>query len=368
VIDEAWQEFVLDDETKMILEMVHELAQRELAPDAAAVDRAGMLPATRLRTLAEQGLLAIALPESAGGAGAGLLAACLAIDTLARACPATAFVTSQIALGVAWPLATAGGAAGLQLAAQIASGQLLAVPATEEPERAAHSRTTRAHALDDGWHVVGHKCSVVEASRAQLLLVVASDGGEHALYPVAAAASTVRSEDLLGLRGAGMGVVAIDASSAGPRLAGADDLLGPSRLGLAAVCTGIASAALVAARAHARARVQFGEPIGHFGAVANMLGESALETLAARALIVQVARLYDAGHPAPARAHGALRYATQVALAAADRAVQVHGGGGFCRDYPVERLYRDAQQAALELGGALDAGARFASAYLALQS
>lgn len=346
----------LGDEQTMILEMAAEFAERELATGAVAADRGGALADGLLANLAEQGLLAIALPEDAGGAGVGLLAALLATEQLARRCPSAAYASSQLALGVALPLAAYGGEAGVALAGEVAMGERAAALAIADGEPAATL---------EGGALAGVKRGAVGCGELALALV--SAGG--ALVTAEAGSFTAgEADDRLGLRAATSRTITL-AGPAGLTLAlpagGLDEALAPARLGLAAVAVGVAAAAREAATRHAQEREQFGVPIARFGAVGDHLGSSLIEERAARAMLVEAARAHEAGQPIALAANAALSFASRIALAAADRGVQVHGGGGFCRDYPAERHYRDAQQCALELGGEVRARKAVADLLLA---
>ncbi len=351
----------LTDEERMIQEMARELAQRELAEDAARADREGRLPAERIAQLAESGLFGIALPAEAGGAGAGLAAACLAIEELAVGCPATAYLLAQQSLCGAWVCWAHGNEVLRErlVPALIEGGEILAPALGERGDQAlARLPAVVARAEGPSRRLTGSKAPVPFGAYATHVLVAAREGDAlfACVIPRPASLSPV-DLDPLGLRATRPQAFALDDARADPAHAlGIDSptalaaALAPFRLGLAMVALGVAQAALAVARKHVGERRQFGQPIARFGAVSAMLADSEIERLAARAFVLETARAIDAGEPSRLAAAAAKRLATGAALRAADRAIQVHGGYGYCRDYGVERHYRDAQQLELELG------------------
>ncbi len=357
----------LSEEQQMIRDMVREFAERELAPEADRIDRSEEFPKSAIDKAAELGLLGIPIAEEYGGAGCDLVAFCLAIEELGRACASTAYtILVHTALGT-WPV---GQAADPQLRQELlprlASGQLLGTLALSEPQSDGDptSIQTRATSNGGGWLLEGDKSFVSNGSRAGLILVGARTGDEHDsidLFVVETEGQTgievTEKINQMGFRGADTVHLSFRGCRAETRLTndqrGSEaikDVLSTARLGMAALAVGISQAAFERSVRHASERQQFGRAISKFQAVSNMIAEMATDIAAARCLVLIAARLQDSGEPARQETAMAKLFAAEAAMRVTHKAVQIHGGYGFTRDYVVERLYREAKLTEIDMG------------------
>ncbi len=351
----------------MIREMVREFAHRELAPKASEIDKSGNFPSDALVKAAELGLMGIPISEEDGGAGSDLVAFCLAIEELAGACASTAYtILVHTALG-AWPVHhCTDKALRDQLLPALASGELLGALALSEAEAGSDAAAiqTLAQGGPDAWSLTGDKAFVSNGSRAGLLVVAARTGedkdaiGLFAVRTADAEGLTVTEHvNQMGVRGADTVHLTLRGCRAAGRLTGPEqgfeqikDLLTTARLGMAALAIGVAQAAFDRSVRHASERQQFGKPIARFQAVSNMIAEMATDIAASRSLVLSAARLQDAGQVARQETAMAKLFAAQAAMRVTHKAIQIHGGYGYIRDYVVERHYREAKLTEIDMG------------------
>jgi alkylation response protein AidB-like acyl-CoA dehydrogenase len=324
-------------------------------PAAAAWDAAGRVAAPALREAAELGVFGLAAGEAVGGLDADTQAQVAVWEELAAGEPGLAMLAVQHAAAVA---ALQPGHADRGLLRELATGKQLATWAVVEdadhPDAA--GTQTRAEHTPEGWRLHGRKVLVLGGDVAHLAVVTATVDGELSAFVVSLAAAGVRRtrlETALGLRGAGVAQVALDGALASVRLpvavAGYLDLV---RLGAAAVAVGAAREALRVAARYASEREQFGKPIATLQPIQWQIANSAVELDAARVLVQRAAWLVVRGRPAGRAIAMAKAASNEAACRITDRALQVHGGYGFTRDYPIEKLYRDAATLAVLHGAA----------------
>jgi alkylation response protein AidB-like acyl-CoA dehydrogenase len=356
----------LDDDQRLIQESVRRFAEAELAPHAYAWDKAAALPAQVFAGLAELGLTGMWVGPELGGTGLGWRAAVLALEELARGDASVA--VRLLEHGAQCLPALALGEGAHALAAGLSSGEVIAAWAHAEPEGGElGGLATVAERTASGWRLVGHKSSVLAAPAASRLVISARVEGAPGLFVVPAGAAGLTASPLpgrLGLRGAGAVHLSLDGVelaedarlSLGPDPSRAlSSLLVRASVGAAAISVGVGRAALEAARGYALERRQFGKPIAELQAIQWKLADAAMELDAARLLVAHAAGLADADDGAAssslvAAAAKARVFASESAVRAAMQAVQVFGGNGFVREYPVERLLRDAKVLELEGG------------------
>lgn len=335
-------DFELSEDQSLVLESVKKLAL-ELKKTTAEREARAQLDEATQRALQELGLYGLTAPVEAGGSGLPLTTGCLVIEALARHDPA-----------VAWGLAVhLYGATPLFLAAGAPLDPLLEAPATLalfEADRLHPERvTTRAEAIGANFQLHGHKPWVtVGAQNAPVwVLAMAPDG--LSIFRVEAEAPGLARRPIptpLGLRGAGFVHLDLEGAPAqrvGQALGGG---LGPHlehyRLGMAAVAVGLGRASLEEARAYALDRRQFNQPIADFQAIQWMLADLATENDGARLLTLSAAGRVESGASNEGRAARAKVRAVEAAIQAAMKAIQIFGGNGYVREYPVERQLRDA--------------------------
>ena len=349
-------DFQPTEDQQLIQRTAREFADRVLAPNAAARDVSGEFPLRELRELARLGLLGIAVPEALGGSGAGMIAYSLAMQELARGDAAVAVATSVTNM-VAELIASHGSSA---LAAhwvpRILDGELVCGAfALSEPDVGSDPVAMRTTAIrtPTGWRLSGTKQWTTSGDHAGCMVVwaVTEPGAGHQgitafVVPGKAAGLTVaRLEDKLGLHGSSTAQLVFDNVELG-----ADAVLGQVGGGFALAMIaldggriGIARGALEAALRYAGERRPFGEPIIKHQAIANMLADAATWLDAATLMTLRAAERKQTKQPFSQQAAMAKLFATERAWQICDIALQVHGGYGYVRDFPVERALRDVR-------------------------
>jgi len=350
------------DEQLMIAKAARELANRRLRPTAAERDRTGRFPLEELAELAELGLLAMKVPVADGGSGTDNVGYVLAMQAIAEACASTAVIlaSSNLASKILSDHATpAQKQRWLRPYAEGALGP--ASFALSEPGCGsdAAALTTAARATGDGFSLTGQKLWITAGAHAGIHVVFArTDGpGPEGISCFVVERGTPglevgKEEDKMGQRSSGTVALAFDDCRIpadhliGRRGAGytiALSALGAGRVGIAALSLGLAEAALAATLAYARERRAFGKALTEFQNTQFVLADSRTELDAAWLLTLRAARLLDDGDKAAAETSMAKLFASEACGRVVDRAVQLHGGNGYSREYDVERIYRDAR-------------------------
>ncbi|MDW5325874.1 acyl-CoA dehydrogenase family protein [Plantactinospora sp. KLBMP9567] len=348
------------DEAYELLDLVTELADRELAPRVVDFERRGVFPRELLRTLGRAGLLGLPYPEEYGGAAQPYEVYLQVLEVLASRWLAVAEAVSVHTLSC-YPVATYGGEQVRKLLPDMIGGELLGAYCLSEPQGGsdAAALTTRARRDGDDYLVSGTKAWITHAGNADFYNIFCRTGGPGArgiscLLADAGTAGIVPQtpERTMGLRSSPIAQIAFDdARVPADRLVGAEgegfrialSALDSGRLGIAACAVGLAQAALDYAVDYARQREQFGQPIIDFQGLGFLLADLATQVSAARALTLAAARLRDAGRPYSTEAAKAKLFATDTAMRVTTDAVQVLGGAGYVADHPVERYMREAK-------------------------
>ena len=349
------------EEAGELLALAREIAAAELAPRAAAAEEEARFPREELRVLGQAGLLSLPFPEELGGGGQPYEVYLQVLEELARSWLAVGISVSVHALAC-FPLATAGTEEQVaEWLPWMLSGETLGAYCLSEQHSGsdAAALTTRAVREGDGYRVSGSKAWITHGGVADFysVMVRTSDDGARGIScllipgdaPGLSSAEPERKMGANSSRTAGVHLdgVHVDAGRLigreGQGFALALAALDAGRLGIAACAVGLAQAALDAAVAYAGQREQFGRPIGEFQGVAFGLADMAAGVAAARALYLDAARLRDAGLPFGSQAAMAKLVATDTAMRVTTQAIQVHGGYGYTRDFPVERYFREAK-------------------------
>ena len=353
----------LDDAQQMVVDTARQFAARVLAPRAARLDIEGGFPRESLREAAELGLLGINVPEALGGVEAGAVAYALAVVELGRVCASTT-VAMTVSNMVAEVVAKFGTPAQRELhVPRLCSGEY-AVGGFALSEAGAGSdpagMRTRARKTDKGWLLSGQKLWITSGTDAGLFVVWArtqdlpGSAGITAFLVPGDAPGVVRGkpEHKLGQHGSTTTALEFNDVELGD-----DALLGEEgrgfrvammaldggRIGIAALALGCGLAATDFARDYALERQQFGQAIAGFQAIQWMLADSATELDAARLLLLRAAWLKEQGKNFTTEASMAKLMASERGHAACDRAIQILGGYGYSREYPVERFLRDVR-------------------------
>ncbi len=354
--------FALTEEQLIIATTARTFATWRLAGGAAQRDRDGTFPTAELHGLGDLGLLSMKVPVDEGGAGTDNVGYALAMEAIAESCASTAVVLASSNLA-AKILSLHGSAAQKQrwLRPYVEGKLGPASFALSEPGCGsdAAALTTSARCASDGWVLSGSKMWITSGAHAGLHLVFArTDGpGSGGISCFAVERGTPglvvgREEDKMGQRASGTVALHFDdcrlphdhlIGERGGGYAIALSALGAGRIGIAALSIGIAEAALAAGLAYGRERHAFGRPLTDFQNSQFVLADSRSELDAAWLLTLRAARLLDAGDKAAAETSMAKLFASEACGRVVDRMLQLHGGAGYSREYPIERLYRDAR-------------------------
>jgi butyryl-CoA dehydrogenase len=356
-------DFELTDEQQLIRDAVREFAETEVTPIAAELDRDHRFPYELLPKLAEMNLMGMPYPEKAGGAGADYVSYVIAIEEISRACASTGIIISAHTSLATWPIFKFGTEAQKdQYLQDMASGRRLGAFALTEPGAGtdAGAGTATATLRADGYALNGSKMFITNAPFADVYVVFAKTDPERGARGMSAfivekdtpGFSVGEAEHKLGIRGSSTPPIYFADCRIGKEalLGGEGDgfkiamqTLDGGRIGVSAQALGIAQAALDAAIAYAKERVQFGKPIATLQAIQWMIADMALEVDAARLLVYRAASCVDNGRPYSTEGAMAKLFASETATRVAGKAIQIHGGYGYTESYPVERNYRDAK-------------------------
>ena len=362
-------DFALTEEQLLIRETARAFCDREIAPHAREWDRNERMDLGVVAKLAEVGFLGCALPEEYGGMGLDTISYCLVMEELGRADSSVRGIVS-VNNGLAGKTIAKWGTSEqkAEWLPRMCTGEALGCYGLTEPGSGSDpaSLITRAERDGDGWVINGSKIFITLGSWAGVCLVFARTGGEGPrgitcfLVPTATEGfSAVKIDGKLGLRAQDTaelfldGVRVPDGARLGDEGAGfkvAMSALDNGRISLAAGSVGIAQGCVDACLTYAAERKQFGRPIATFQLVQELIADTAVETEAARMLAWRAAFLADAGEPYTLAASQAKYYASEVAVRAANAAVQVHGGYGYIDEFPVQKYLRDARVSTLYEG------------------
>jgi alkylation response protein AidB-like acyl-CoA dehydrogenase len=355
-------DFNLTEEQQALREHVKAFARAEIAPHAAEWDEKESFPLDLIRTLGKLGYMGCTFPEDLGGAGLDYVSYCLVVEELGRVDPSVALIVAAHTSLCSNHLYRFGSDEQKQrYLPRLASGEWIGCWALTESSAgsdAGAARTTAAR-KDGGWVLDGSKIFCTNAQYAQLAIVLAVT--DRARQPHGMSAFLVessapgfavgRKERKLGMRASATSEIVLSGCRvADAQLLGRENeafvdtlrLLDGGRISIAALSVGLAQGALDAALAYSKQRRQFGKPIAQFQAIRHKLADLATEVEAARLLTFQAAAAYGAGKKATRLSSMAKLFASEAAIRVSREAVQIHGGNGFMKDYPVEKFYRDA--------------------------
>ncbi|MEK9663137.1 MAG: acyl-CoA dehydrogenase family protein [Candidatus Nanopelagicales bacterium] len=348
-------------EARALLELTREIADAELAPVAAAYEEAGEFPRDLLRTLGRAGLLSLPFPERFGGGEQPYEVYLAVLEELSRRWLSVGISVSVHVLAT-YAMASAGDEDQQQSwMPWMLDGDRLGAYCLSEPQSGSDAAALQTRAVRDGddYVITGTKSWITHGGVADFYSVMTrtSDDDHRGitclLVPAdAPGLSFGEPERKMGATASRTAQVLLDgvrvpvSYRVGAEGAGfpiALSALDSGRLGIAACAVGLAQAALEAATSYATERRQFGRPIGDFQGISFMLADMATKVAAARALYREAARLRDAGLPFSTQAAMAKLFSTDTAMSVTTDAIQIHGGYGYTRDFPVERFFREAK-------------------------
>jgi alkylation response protein AidB-like acyl-CoA dehydrogenase len=353
------------EERSLFKEMLRAFVAQEVAPAAARTDREERFPAELFSKMGKLGIMGIAVPKKYGGAGADFFSAALAMETLAYGCASTALSYGAHAFLCTQNLYTfADERQRRRFLPSLCSGEQLGAFALTEPGAGsdAGSLATTAERKGDHYRLTGTKMFITNASVAGLFLVFARTAHDQiTLFAVERGADGItvgRPMEKLGMRGSPTSEVIFQqvVVPGENRLGGEGEgtlqlkkALDMERAVFSALPVGIAQAALDAALVYAKQRMQFDRPISQFQLIQEMLAEMATEIEAARLLTYQAATLLDEGAEITRSASFAKLFGAEMVMRVTLKAIQIFGGYGYMREFPVERFMRDAKL--ISIGG-----------------
>ena len=355
-------DFALTDEQREIQALAREVAREEIEPNAAEWDREHRFPKELYGRLAELGLMGVCVPEEYGGAGADFVSYVLVLEELSRADAGVGVTVAVHTSAATLPILMFGtDEQKARFVPPLARGEGIGAFALTEPDSGSDAGALRTRAERDGeeWVIGGRKQWITNGGLGGTILLFARTdpdtpgaGGVSAFVVDSDAVQTAQSGEKMGLHSS----VTVDLTLDAVRV-GADRLLDEEgkgftvamatldggRIGIAAQALGIAQAAYDAARTYALERRQFGKRIGEFQAIQWKLADMSTQIDAARMLVYRAAWLKHQGLPHTEEGAKAKLFASEVARRQTGEAIQVLGGYGYTKEFPVERYYRDAK-------------------------
>lgn len=356
-------EFKLTEEHIMLRQTVRDFAERELAPTVRERDAQEAFPTEQVKKMGELGFMGIQVDPRYGGGGMDTIAYAILIEELSRVDASAGVICSVNNSLVCYGLEKFGNEAQKQkYLVPLARGEKLGAFCLSEPAAGSDASSLKTTAVRDGdfWVINGTKNFISNGGHADVYIVFATENpsaGYRGVRCIIVERDTPgfrvgKKEKKLGIRSSDTVSLVFDncrvpvenlmgEPEKGFRIA--LTILDCGRIGIAAQAVGIATGAFEHAVRYAKERQQFGRPIAQFQAIQFMLAEMDVRIQASRLLTYHAAWLKDTGQPYEAAASRAKLYASETAMFCADRAVQIHGGYGYIKDYPVERFLRDAK-------------------------
>ena len=352
----------LTEDERLFRDSVYEFADREIRPLVREMDEHAKIPRGLLDKLFQLGVMGIEIPETYGGAGAGFFHSVLAVEALSRVDPSIGvLVDVQNTLVINALVRWGSDDAKRRYLPKLASNVIGAYALSEAGSGSdAFAMATRARERGGDWTITGRKLWITNGNEADLFIVFANANPEAGyrgitafLVERGAEGFTVgKKEDKLGIRASSTCELVFEEcrvpranvlGEVGKGYKVAIETLNEGRIGIGAQMVGLAQGAIDHTIKYTRDRKQFGAAIADFQAVRHQLARAATELEAARLLVYNAARLHDAGLPFLSEAAMCKIFSSEVAERVTSLAVNLHGGNGFVKEYPVEKLYRDAK-------------------------
>ena len=355
--------YQLNEEQKMIRAMVRDFAREELLPLAARRDATGEFPGESLKKMGELGLMGMNVPAEYHGAGVDTVSYSLALQEIAYACASTAVIMSVHNSVACGPIYLFGSEYLKETFLKpLAAGEMLGSFALTEPNAGSDPAGQQAKAVKQkrGYTINGTKTFITSGKNSNLTVVTAYTDKEKKHRGISAFVvekgtpgfMVGREEDKMGLRASDTVELVFDdchvpeenlLGNEGDGFIIAMSSLDGGRIGIASQSVGLAQACLDATIGYARERVQFGRPISRFQGIRWMIADMATQIEAARLLTFNAAAMKDRGENFTSAASMAKVFASEMANKVAYQALQIHGGYGYIKEFPVERYYRDAR-------------------------
>lgn len=363
-------DFQLTEEQRMIKEMVRDFAEKEIAPRAEEIDASDEFPQDIFKRMGELGILGIPFAEAYGGSGGDYLSLLIAMEEIARLSGSVAIILDAQTSLCCEPIYLFGTEAQKKkYLPGLLSGDKIGAFGLTEPHAGSDAGATRTRAVRDGdqWVINGEKIFITNGSLADVLVVTARtdpDQGSHGISSFIIEKGTPgfqtgRDEKKMGLKGSVTSQLFFEncriplANLLGKENEGFKQFLATldaGRLAISAMAVGLAQGAFDKSVAYAKERQQFGQPIAKFQAIQWMIAEMATDIAAARLMVDRAAWLKTQGTRFTQEAAMAKFFATEASERVCYKAIQIHGGYGYTRDYAVERMYRDQRLCAIGEG------------------
>jgi alkylation response protein AidB-like acyl-CoA dehydrogenase len=356
-------DYLFNDEQKMVKELAHKIAEEKIRPVAAIYDQTQDYPWEIIKVIADAGLFGLFIPEDYGGMSVGVLNLCIATEEMSRACGGIAVCYAASALGT-FPIVLFGNEEQKKkYLPDLASGKKVAAFAVTEPEAGSDASAIKTTAKKEGEHYVlnGLKHFITNGGDAETYVVIAmtdknkgARGASAFIVEKGMPGFTFgKKEDKFGIRASSTSeLIFTDCKVPKENLLSREGMgfivtmktFDMSRPGVAAQAVGIAQGALELAVKYAKERHQFGKAISSFQGIQWMIADMATEVEASRALVYAAARMVDAGIKDVGKESAmAKMYASDTAMKVTVDALQIFGGYGYMKDYPIEKYVRDAK-------------------------
>ncbi len=350
-------------EQEMIRTMASEFAEKEIKPLAALIDETGEFPWQTIKKMAKLNLMGLPIPKELGGAGVDTVSYAMAVEEIAKRCASTAVIMSVHTSVGTYPIYLFGTKEQKQkFVPPLARGERIGAFALTEPGAGSDAASVQTQAVLRGDYYIlnGSKIFITNGGVAGSVVVLAMTDKSKGHRGISAFIVEKGTQGFtIGSKEKTMGMIGSDTSELvfenchvpkenllgeeGTGFRIAMKALDAGRIGIAAQALGIADAALSEGIKYAKEREQFGRPIAKFQAVQWMIANMACEVEAARMLVYRAAYMKDQGVDFSMEAAMAKMYASEVAMRSAIKSLQIHGGYGYTKDYPVERFFRDAK-------------------------
>jgi len=352
-------DFLFSQEQNILREAIRSFVQKEIQPLVKETDAKGVWPEIFTKKLAEMGLLGIVIPPEYNGSGYSNVDYVIILEAVAAH---NSLCSNHLNL-------FASEEQKLKFLTRTASGQTLGAWALTEPEAGSDAAAMKTRAVKDGdyWILNGTKRFITNATLAEIAVILAKTDPEKGRHGISSfilekgmdGFRAGKKEDKLGIRAADTAeLIFEDVKVPAENLIGEENkgysqamaILDGGRVSIAGFSLGIAAGALEASLKYAKERIQFNQPIASFQAIQWMLADGFTELEAARLLTYKAAFMEDQGKKIVKESAMAKLFASELAVKASSMAVQIHGGYGFTKDYPVEKFYRDSKLATIGEG------------------
>jgi butyryl-CoA dehydrogenase len=353
----------LDNDYKELRDMAKSFSDSELGPIASDIDRNGAIPEDIYKKLGENGFLGIYVPEEFGGAGMDYMSYAIVVEELSRSCASTGVLVSAHTSLCVWPILSFGtDEQKKKYLPKLATGEHIGCFCLSEPNAGSDPGTLTTFAIDKGDHfeISGTKNFITNGKEASIAIVLAKTSKSNNHKGITAFIVETNSEgfnvqkleDKLGIKGSSTAQIHLDKIKV-PK----ENMLGQfekgfnvalstldgGRIGVAAQALGIARGAFEYARQYSTERIQFGGPISKLQAIQFMIADMSTKIDASKLLIYNASTLKDNKVPYTKQAAQAKLFASEAAMWVTTKAIQLLGGNGYTKEYPVERYFRDAK-------------------------